>query len=155
MITSVTVLSYEQMMREAMHNRIPENAFIVSIIDPEEDPIFDEDTDRIITLRFHDLDPKWFEPQHTSSYVFMSEEQAKQIAAHVFKHADAEEEFVFYVNCMAGISRSGAVGTFAARVAGISDEEFRAANHQIMPNGYILSLLMREWYKRQWPDLEE
>src|SRR5256886_8611814 len=47
------------MLERAKHYRIPANVFVVSIVDPEEAPIFAADTDRFITLRFHDLDPEW------------------------------------------------------------------------------------------------
>ena len=82
MITTVTVLSYEAMRERARDHGVPANAVVVSIIDPEEEPIFEYDTDRIITLRFHDLDPAWpVDPERDPrpSYVFMSAEQARQI----------------------------------------------------------------------------
>ncbi len=59
MITTVTVLSYEAMRERAKDHGIPANVFVVSIVDPEEAPIFEEDTERIITVRFHDLNPDW------------------------------------------------------------------------------------------------
>jgi len=37
-ITTVTVLSYEAMLQRARDHRIPANTFVVSIIDPEEEP---------------------------------------------------------------------------------------------------------------------
>ena len=112
MITTVTVLSYEAMRERARHDRIPATACVVSIVDPEEAPIFEQDTERIITVRFHDLDPEW--PVNTDldpKYVFMSAEDAKRIVDHVLKFHDHPAPWAFLVNCMAGISRSGAVAT--------------------------------------------
>ena len=122
MITTVTVLSYEGMLERAKHYRIPANVFVVSIVDPEEAPIFAADTDRIITLRFHDLDPEWpVDPERDPrpSYVFMSEDHARRIVDHVLKFREHPERWELLVNCMQGVSRSGAVGTFVQRVAGI------------------------------------
>jgi len=151
-ITTVTVLSYEGMLERARHYRIPVNAFVVSIVDPEEEPIFEEDTDRIITLRFHDLDPQWpVDPERDPrpSYVFMSAEQARQIVDHVLKFHEHPAPWAFLVNCMAGVSRSGAVATFVQRVAGIPAEQFLTQNTGLHPNGYVLKLLAREWTRRR------
>jgi len=141
------------MLERASYSRIQANAFVVSIIDPEEEPIFEEDTDRIVTLRFHDLDPEW--PVNTDldpKYVFMSADQARQIVDHLLRFHAHPAPWEFLVNCMAGISRSGAVGTFVQRVADIPDEHFLTQNTGLHPNGYVLKLLMREWTRRRRRD---
>ena len=151
MITSITCLSCEGMLERAKHYRIPANVFVVSIVDPEEAPIFAADTDRIITLRFHDLDPQWpVDPERDPrpSYVFMNAEQARQIVDHVLKFHQHPEPWELLVNCMQGISRSGAVGTFVQRVAGIPAEQFLTQNTGLRPNPYVLKLLMRELTRR-------
>ncbi len=155
MITTVTVLSYEAMRERARHDRIPATACVVSIVDPEEEPIFEEDTERIITVRFHDLDPQWpVDPERDPrpSYVFMSADQARQIVDHLLRFHAHPAPWEFLVNCMAGISRSGAVGTFVQRVADIPDEHFLTQNTGLHPNGYVLKLLMREWTRRRRRD---
>jgi len=156
-ITSITVLSYDAMLERARHHRIPANTFVVSIIDPEEEPIFAPDTDRIITVRFHDLDPQWpVDPERDPrpSYVFMSAEQARQIVDHVLKFHEHPAPWAFLVNCMAGVSRSGAVGTFVQRLAGIPAEHFLTQNTGLHPNRYVLKLLMRELSNRGWAGLD-
>ena len=155
MITSITVLSYEAMLERARHHRIPANTFVVSIIDPEEEPIFAPDTDRIITVRFHDLDPEW--PVNTDldpKYVFMSAEDAKRIVDHVLKFHDHPAPWAFLVNCMAGISRSGAVATFVQRLAGVPADHFLTQNRDLHPNGHVLKLLMVELSNRGWAALD-
>jgi len=154
-ITSITVLSYEAMLERARHHRIPANTFVVSIIDPEEEPIFAPDTDRIITVRFHDLDPEW--PVNTDldpKYVFMSAEDAKRIVDHVLKFHDHPAPWAFLVNCMAGISRSGAVATFVQRLAGVPADHFLTQNRDLHPNGHVLKLLMVELSNRGWAALD-
>ena len=151
MITFITVLSYEAMLERARDHRIPANTFVVSIIDPEEEPIFAADTDRIITVRFHDLDPQRpVDPERDPrpSYVFMSEEDATRIVAHVIRFHQHPQPWELFVNCMAGISRSGAVGTFVQRVVGIPAEQFLTQNTGLRPNPYVLKLLMRELTRR-------
>jgi len=142
------------MLERARDHGIPENAFVVSIVDPEHEPIFEQDTDRIITLRFHDLDPQWpVDPERDQrpSYVFMNEEDAKRIVNHVVKFHEHPEPWELLVNCMAGISRSGAVGTFVQRVAGIPAEQFLTQNTGLRPNPYVHKLLMRQltWRRRR------
>ena len=156
MITSVTCLSYGGMLERAKHYRIPANVFVVSIVDPEEAPIFAQDTDRIITVRFHDLDPQWpVDPERDPrpSYVFMSEEDAKRIVDHVVRFHEHPERWECLVHCMAGVSRSGAVGTFIQRVAGIPADHFLTQNTGLHPNRYVLKLLMRELSNRGWAGL--
>ena len=152
MITSITCLSYEAMLERARDHGIPANAFVISIVDPEHEPIFERDTDRIITLRFHDLDPQWpVDPERDArpSYVFINEEDAKRIVNHVVKFHEHPEPWEFLVNCMAGISRSGAVGTFVQRMAGIPAEQFVTQNTGLRPNPYVLKLIMRELTRRR------
>jgi len=141
------------MLERVRDHRIPANACVVSIVDPEEEPIFEQDTDRIITLRFHDLDPQWpVDPERDPrpSYVFMSEEDAKLIVDYVLRFHQHPESWVCLVNCTAGVSRSGAVGTFVQRVARIPREQFITTNPVLHPNKYVLALLMVELAKRGW-----
>jgi len=151
-ITSITCLSYEVTLERARDHGIPANAFVISIVDPEHEPIFERDTARIITLRFHDLDAQWpVDPERDPrpSYVFMNQEDANRIVNHVVKFHEHPEPWEFLVNCMAGISRSGAVGTFVQRVAGIPAEQFLTQNTGLRPNPYVLKLLMRELTRRR------
>src|SRR5439155_24243208 len=143
------------MLGRARDPGIPANAVVASIVDPEEAPIFEQDTDRIITLRFHDVDPEWpVDPERDPrpSYVFMSEEDAKRIVDHVLRFHQHPESWELMVNCMAGVSRSGAVGTFVQRLASIPEADFITTNPALHPNKYVLKLLMREWTRRHRRD---
>lgn len=71
---------------------------------------------------------------------------------HMFTDEQAEELYNFIkvnkdkhiaiVHCGAGISRSGAIGTFIHDLYGtIPYEEFKRKNPRIMPNSYVLRLL--------------
>ena len=147
MITSITCLSYEAMLERARDHGIPANAFVISIVDPEHEPIFERDTARIITLRFHDLDAQWpVDPERDPrpSYVFMNQEDANRIVNHVVKFHEHPEPWELLVNCMAGVSRSGAVGTFARRLAAISYGNFKKRNPGLHPNRHVRRLLVQE-----------
>jgi len=75
----------------------------------------------------------------------MNEEDAKRIVNHVVKFHEHPEPWELLVNCMAGISRGGAVATFVQCVAGIPAEQFLTQNTGLRPDPYVLKLLMREF----------
>jgi predicted protein tyrosine phosphatase len=112
----------------------------ISIIDPEPAfPVFEEDTSRIITVRFSDLTPGPFFHGHFdfSRETFCSTEQANQIITHVLMHANTDEEKVLIVNCSAGICRSGAVVTWAFKHSEMKDTDFIQKNPTILPNEWV------------------
>ena len=49
------------------------------------------------------------------------------------------------VNCMAGVSRSGAVATFAMQACGGSRDLFAAMNPHVVPNAFVGRLLRESW----------
>lgn len=56
----------------------------------------------------------------------------------------------FYIHCRAGVSRSGAIGSYINQMYYkiYNDEQFIKDNPRISPNGHVLRLLKREYYKR-------
>ena len=76
--------------------------------------------------------------------ILFNEDHAKEIVQFVKDvHAD-KESAVLIVHCHAGISRSGAVGTFACDYVRLDYQEFIDLNPYIMSNPHVLSLLRRE-----------
>ena len=67
-----------------------------------------------------------------------SEEHNKLLYEFIKKHKDKR---VCYVCCTAGISRSGAVGTFINNFYGESQVEFLKRNPDVAPNSRILRML--------------
>jgi predicted protein tyrosine phosphatase len=49
---------------------------------------------------------------------------------------------MFVLHCDAGVSRSGAVGTFIQRYLEIEEEGFKKLNPYIHPNHFVLNILM-------------
>ena len=116
----------------------------ISINDSDGDyfhkPIFDKDYDNFITLYFDDItseDAK--SPTNKGKTKMFSIEDAKKIVSFVKKNCGKN----FIVHCAAGISRSGAVGTFINDFCQYNYENFRNNNRGIIPNQFIYSTLKK------------
>jgi predicted protein tyrosine phosphatase len=108
-------------------------------------PYFKEDHDNVMNLSFddveHDLQPSPTQPEGTKAF---TEEQAEKLFQFIKRNRDKE---TCIVHCMAGISRSGAVGTFINGYCGGDWEEFKRTNPYILPNGRVERLLNRAKYR--------
>lgn len=69
-------------------------------------------------------------------------ELAKEIIEFLDANRNLPGEQTLHVNCMAGKSRSGAIGTFAAWYLGLNLEEFKNTNNWIVPNLHVLTTLI-------------
>ena len=147
MITRVFAKAYYEMRELAENQReyLDKNC-VISIIEPGVSVIFKEDTPSRITLSFHDIDPKAFpSPADCLDYQPLSESDALRIVEFIKQNHAHHSKQVLYVNCMAGISRSGAVARFALDALQLDRRQFMKDNPQIMPNGHVLHLLKRYW----------
>ena len=95
-----------------------------------------------LSLCFWDIENKReiFE-KHPDARLF-NKEQAKLIIG-MLPYADQYDDAVLIVHCDAGISRSGAVGTFAVDFLGLDYEVFTKENPCLMPNFHVYNLLRR------------
>jgi predicted protein tyrosine phosphatase len=87
-----------------------------------------------------------------------SKRQARGIVAFIDKYQRDPQKFVFIVHCEAGVSRSGAVGTFACRYLGLDEHRFRAINENIRPNAYVYDTLcavskLKGKFSRFWEEV--
>ena len=79
---------------------------------------------------------------HKGPTGLFNEYKAKKLYEFIKRNKD--KSFAI-VHCAAGISRSGAVGTFIHDLYGtMTWEEFKRKNPQIQPNEYVLKLLRQE-----------
>lgn len=79
------------------------------------------------------------------NFSVFSEYKAKRMYEFIKKNKDKS---LAIIHCGAGISRSGAVGTFIHDLYGtVSWDEFKRKNPQISPNMYILKLLQQQRLK--------
>ena len=67
--------------------------------------------------------------------------QARRVIAYLNKIHRRPGREMLVCQCMAGISRSGAVGAFAAELFGIPHRAFMIENPGVQPNGLVLRLL--------------
>jgi len=67
-------------------------------------------------------------------------EQAELVVG-MISIANQQDDSTLILHCDAGISRSGAIGSFAADFLRLDMEKFRKDNPDIMPNHYVLSVL--------------
>lgn len=139
----------------------PTTCFI-SINEPAEEDqhYFRKEHPNVLTMYFHDViddgcydvylhgyDNETQEPIYRP-LIFFSEEMAK-IVLDFFENAKKNGCQSVLVHCTAGISRSGAVTTFAREFFGCPNYlTFKSENPQIIPNYTVLSRLRNEYEQR-------
>lgn len=149
MIKRVVALSYSNMKEIIRDPRVLRQHGFISIIDKRGIRIFDENSPRVITLFFDDVHPHQDLSQITDrEFTIFSEEHAREIIDFITAfHSGATEE-TLYVNCGAGIARSGAVVTFVKDIYALDHEQFARDNPRISPNAHVLNTLKRCWQSR-------
>lgn len=102
----------------------------------DDKPLFNEDRDNLRVLFFDDVTED-IQLNWGVAKAF-TKEQGKIIIDFLNKMKDRD---TLIVHCHAGISRSGAVGQFAADFYGIDYKEFRNTNPHIHPNTAVTRIL--------------
>ena len=75
--------------------------------------------------------------------IFFDKNYAKKIIDFVDEIQKDKKDSDMVIHCSAGISRSGAVGTFVCDYCGLDYNEFLKSNPYIMSNPYVLRILRR------------
>lgn len=101
---------------------------------------FKEDHENVINLDFDDVenDGESSPTKKDRDTRAFSEKQAKRLYEFIKQHKDKE---TCIVHCMAGISRSGAVGSFVNGYAQGDWERFKRDNPWIVPNARVYRML--------------
>lgn len=111
-------------------------------------PLVTDGDDRI-ALVFDDVEPR---PDGATreGFVYFDLAMARRVVEFVLRaHGDSvTRSDALLVNCHAGVSRSGAVADFARVVAGVSYDDFRRENPQVVPNVWVRRLLLDAWEAR-------
>jgi len=135
--------------------------YLVSIHTDEDDPFLTEKNTKLIndfgclgsiSLRFWDItdDQAISISEGTSErskklckeMKLFNKEQAKEVVGFLSAiNQGDEEDGVLVAHCDAGISRSGAIGTFAVDFLRLDYQEFINSNPYIRPNYYVLRIL--------------
>ena len=95
---------------------------------------------RFLSLNFWDITERAKYPNG----ILFRKSQAKEIVEMVKEIQKEEEDSVLVAHCSAGVSRSGAVGTFACDYCRLDYNEFMKQNPYLMANPHVLSLLRKE-----------
>lgn len=133
-----------------------DNVFIIHITDPGA-PLLFRESDKIITLQFEDIDPVKFKNMTFGAKTnrLFNADDAKKIFDFLKKtNSDPDSNDGLLVNCMAGISRSGAVVDFARVYFGLSYDEFVRLNPRIVPNAFVRKQLLDKWQEDENPSAE-
>jgi len=103
------------------------------------DHYFKEDHDNVLNLEFDDVEHDGqSSPTNDGDTRAFSESQAEMLYQFIKKHRDKE---TCIVHCQAGISRSGAVGSFINGYCQGDWEKFKRDNPQVMPNPRVHRML--------------
>lgn len=124
------------------------NIAVISIIDPNKERIFECNTQRIQTSMFHDMTPCvnfLRDSIAVRNEKFMDGRQAFAIIDFIENLVHSKSEVKLFINCTAGIARSGAVAVFAKHFSTMKDNEFACVNSQIDPNEWVLWKLIEVW----------
>ncbi len=107
------------------------------------------DRDDRLALVFDDVEPDPGEAPSPRVRPFSPAMAERAVAFLERAHRDdpARRDALF-VQCHAGVSRSGAVADFARTLAGIPYDDFRRENPQIVPNAWVRRLLFEAWQRR-------
>jgi len=160
MFTAARALSFEA-MKELVQNQkelLEQHTFISIAPDSLRqecvDLVWPVNSDRWLSLFFDDI-----RPEHLSFLPLLQEHYGRPL--HNFDEvlADSIIDFLeisqqrpaaetLYVNCIAGVSRSGAITSFACETFGFDRKQFLSDNPRIMPNNLMLYLLRERWQLR-------
>ena len=106
---------------------------------------FNEDHPNLLRLWFDDVEhDEEVSPTNKISCKAFSADQAKA----VFEFVNANKDKNFIVHCAAGISRSGAVGSFILDYLEGDREYFEKYNKHILPNPRVRRMLNRRAWER-------
>jgi predicted protein tyrosine phosphatase len=107
---------------------------------------FNEDHSNVLRLWFDDVETDLqVSPTNPEKCSAFTEEQAHQIIEFIDRNKDKN----FFVHCSAGISRSGAVGTFILDYLQGDKDHFKQMNSHISPNAHISRTLNKIIWERQ------
>lgn len=122
------------------------NYAFISITDGDMEDVhyFEKDYRNVLNLEFDDATDEENERRvkfGQSELLLFTVEQAKRVIEFIEKNKNVE---TLFVHCLAGRSRSGAVGLFINDIYGEQTYfEFANSNPTINPNYYIVALLRR------------
>lgn len=151
LFNNVKVLSkvdFDDLMREMnfnLDNVESEDCIFISIhssdkVGNNSEPYFSENRKNVLNMVFDDIESK-----DSNSDNILFDDDMVDIILSFLENNDTVSKCV--VHCLAGISRSGAVGTFLINYFGWDYSIFKKLNPDIKPNGLVMRKLNRTlWF---------
>lgn len=148
---NIKITGREQILSRLSHDpNLADKFKIISINDPEDPYIWGKTYpahNNVLSLKFHDIvaDERTienFKRINGGQYTLFNEDHAEQI---IYFLTELEPTDNLLVHCFAGISRSGAIGTFAREMFNLDYSSFKQINPQICPNVHILKVLTEKY----------
>ena len=105
----------------------------------------------ILSLQFVDCsaieahDESYVEELEKINSSIFNENHCEQIISFITEANKKSEKEILIVHCMAGISRSGAIGTFANDILKLDYNRFKKDNPIVRPNPFILRTLRNHY----------
>jgi len=124
-----------------------DNVFFISINDTKSSEYFEEswfrkNHDNVMVLYFDDVESEnETSPTNSGKCTPFSNKMAKDLYMFIKNNLEKNQ---CIVHCMAGISRSGAVGSFICDLTRSNRQKFLRDNPQIHPNARVLIMLNKE-----------
>lgn len=132
-VVVLSKLNFEGIL-EVMNPDNHKGMFFISILDPEVKEPLRPDSDNYKTFWFWDVE------EDSKRLPAITQEQVQGLYDFITSQKDKD---MCFVHCSAGVSRSGAVGTFVNDYFEQDYKEFRKRHPHIHPNGRVLRLLNR------------
>jgi predicted protein tyrosine phosphatase len=144
MIKDIKCLSFWGMTRLANDNidnpEFFKENFFISVIDMGLNDILEE-SENIINLHFADI------PYPIKGHIHFDETHAMKVKTLLNRIKNTPgESGRLYINCHAGVSRSGALGTYAREYLDMDYQEFKNMNPHIVPNRHVLKVLGGDFF---------
>jgi predicted protein tyrosine phosphatase len=125
----------------AKHPNLLDAHFVISICDPGELRPLPVSHPHLLNLTFCDIAPDDVPEDQRQRYPSMSADDAVAVVNALKRWHESDLRGNLIVHCHAGISRSGALGTFANELLGLNIEQFRKEHPWVDPQPYMLSSL--------------
>jgi predicted protein tyrosine phosphatase len=104
---------------------------------------FQRNHPNVMIMQFDDVENEGIPLMNGGTAVVFSQKMAHDLFQFIKRNKHRKTAVV---HCEAGISRSGAVGSFIQGYCGGDWEEFKRTNPHIHPNGRVLRMLNKEKY---------
>lgn len=125
----------------AKHPNLLDAHFVISICDPGEVRPLPVSHHHLLNLTFCDIAPEDVPEDQRQRYPSMLPDDAVAVVDALKRWHKLDMRGNLIVHCHAGISRSGAVGTFATELLGLNIQQFQKAHPWIDPQPHVLNLL--------------